>query len=515
MHRYLLAMLGSAAISLPAAAGVELDVVGRYETGIFDEGAAEISAFDPATNRLYVVNGHDRTVDILDISDPAAPAKTGTLDISAHGDAPNSVAVSPDGLVAVAVQAEDRQANGTVVFYAPDGSVAGSAEVGPLPDMVTFTPDGSLALVANEGEPSDDYEIDPNGSVSIVDVGDFSASMVDFTEIFPGDLDPTVHLPGPPDNEIVQNLEPEYIAVTPDGLTALVSLQENNAIAIIDVAEARLAGVFGLGFQNRDQVPFDASDRDGRIAIETWPVFGLFQPDAIAVFEHDGGIFLVTANEGDARDYDGYSEEARVADLVLDPDVFPNAEALQAEDALGRLKVTTAMGDYDGDGDYEEIITFGGRSFSIYEVDTVSGFGQQVFDSGAEIEQRTAELYPDWFNSEGTTAGFDTRSDDKGPEPEGVAIGEIDDRRYAFIGLERLGGIVVYDITNPRTPDWVGHFHAGDPTGDPEAGTAGDIAPEGLTFIPAEQSPSGEALLVVANEVSGTTTIWAVRPTPN
>ena len=498
-------------LALPAAA-LTLEPLGTYETGVFDEGAAEITAYDPVTRRLFVVNGADSAVDILDITDPAAPEKIGTLDIADHGAAPNSVAVSAEGVVAIAVQAESPQDDGVVVFYIADGLFVGTADVGPLPDMVTFTPDGRTALVANEGEPADDYSIDPPGSVSIIDIEFLTVRTVDFTEIFPGDLDVSVHLPGAPDTEIIDTLEPEYIAVTPDGATALVALQENNAIAVIDIGTASLVGVFGLGYQDFTQITADMSDKDGGINLRNWPVFGLFQPDAIAVFEHDGALHVVTANEGDARDYEGYSEEVRLADLTLDPETFPNAAELQADENLGRLKVTSALGDYDRDGDHEEIFAFGARSFSIYEVDPRGPFGRQVFDSGDTIATRTAELFPSWFNSEGTEASFDQRSDDKGAEPEGLALGMIDGRRYAFIGLERLSVIVVYDITDPRRSSWVGAFHNLDPEGDPEEGTAGDIAPEGLLFIPGEDSPTGAPLLVVANEVSGTTTIWAVRP---
>jgi hypothetical protein len=256
----------------------------------------------------------------------------------------------------------------------------------------------------------------------------------------------------------------------------------------------------------------DASNKDDAINITAYDnVFGMFQPDAVAAYRSRGGQYLVTANEGDARDYDAFSEEARVGDddICLDPDMFPDAEALQENAALGRLKITTTAGDLDNDGDYDELYSYGGRSFSIFQP-TKKGL-KLVFDSGDQLEQLTATALPADFNStndENDT--FDNRSDDKGPEPEGLAIGEVHGRTYLFLGLERIGGIMVYDITLPRRPEFVQYINNRDFSGDPETGSAGDLAPEGLAFIPACKSPTGENLLAVANEVSGTTTVYRI-----
>ncbi|MBW7882665.1 MAG: choice-of-anchor I family protein [Caldilineaceae bacterium] len=248
----------------------------------------------------------------------------------------------------------------------------------------------------------------------------------------------------------------------------------------------------------------DASDKDDGIFIQNWPVLSLYQPDAIGAYTVNGQTYLVTANEGDARDYDGYSEEKRLADIVLDASAFPDAAYLQQSENLGRLRITTASGDTDGDGLYEQIVGYGGRSFSIWDT-----AGNLIFDSGDALEQITAELLPEGFNSNGESDSFDSRSDDKGPEPEAVAIGVLDGRTYAFVGLERIGGIFVYDITDPKAPTFIEYVNNRDLSAPTEE--AGDLAPEGIIMVPAGASPTAGPLLIVANEFSGTTSIWAIE----
>ena len=261
-----------------------------------------------------------------------------------------------------------------------------------------------------------------------------------------------------------------------------------------------------LGIVSLHPNGLDPSDRDDGINIANWPVRGMYQPDAIAAFQATGETFIISTNEGDARDYECFSEEVRVDDLQLDPTVFEDPEVLQQPENLGRLKTTTATGDADGDGQHETIFNYGARSFSIWSAD-----GQLVFDSGSDFELRTAELIPDDFNSTNDeNDSFDNRSDDKGPEPEGVAIGHIGDRVYAFIGFERVGGIIVYDVTNPYQPEYIDYVNNRDFAGNAEEGTAGDLGPEGILFIDAVDSPIGIPLLVTGNEVSGTTTIFSI-----
>lgn len=263
-----------------------------------------------------------------------------------------------------------------------------------------------------------------------------------------------------------------------------------------------------LALLKRNPGGLDASDRDNRINIRPWPVKGLYLPDAIASYSAGGRTYLVTANEGDAREYAGFDEQKRVRDLTLDATAFPNAAALRDNTALGRLRVTRTLGDTDGDGDYDALYAFGGRSFSIW-----SSAGQLVYDSGDAMEVITASRFPAEFNSNSDeNDSFDSRSDDKGPEPEGLALGEVAGKRYVFVGLERMGGIMMFDITSPFDVAFAGYHNDRNFEGDPEADSAGDLAPEGVLFIPAQDSPTRQPLLVVTHEISGSTVIYGVIP---
>jgi len=888
--------------------------LGTYATGQLDASAAEIVAYHAATQRAFVTNGGDKTVDILDVSDPSSPALIAQLDMTQYGSAATSVDIYGD-LIAVAVPAAEKTEPGTVIFLDPAGTLLGQVAVGALPDMLTFTPDGTRVVVANEGEPNDDYSLDPEGSISIIDLSGGVAVLngervknAGFGQFNAADLDSRIRVYGP-DATVAQDLEPEYVAVAADGATAYVTLQENNALAVVDLVKAEVTALLPLGFKNyaapvatldiyeladlpllgttvagqdillggfsglfyegtdesgrmlfvthtdrgpnpepqdvdgdgvnerpfalpdfqpvivrlavdpalgsveileqiglaradgtpltglpnlageagmayadeepvdlqggvldadplggdfegivraedgsywmvdeyrpaiyhftaegllaaryvpegsnhedaglvvgeeaipalyaqrranrgfeavvlRDGILYaflqspidnpdgskdnsskastlvrilafdttagqsigeyfyrldghgvdkigdaavmpdgtflvlerddatgsaarkflyhididtatnflgfdlplgvelqsdaglaklgitpvaktlfadlgavgynsvdkpeglalidentlavindndfgtggdfdlatglmeenssstpivlgtihlaanglDASDKDGGIAVANWPVMGMYMPDAIAAYTVDDTTYLVTANEGDARDYDGYSEEKRLGDLVLDATVFPDAAELQRAENLGRLRVSTASADTNGDGLVDRIAAYGGRSFSIWDT-----AGTLLFDSGDAIEQITGAALPDGFNSNGENDTFDERSDDKGPEPEALALGEVDGRTYAFVGLERVGGIVVWDITDPQAPIFVQYANPRDFTASVEA--AGDLAPEGIIFVAATDTPTGRPMLIVANEFSGTTTVWDI-----
>jgi len=501
----------TAAVAARPAPDVTLTPLGTYATGAFDEGASEITAYDPTTHRVFVVNAQAGTVDILDISDPTSPQKVGQLDTPGA----NSVAVH-DGLVAVAEQAEERTDPGTVAFFdAATDAVLGRVAVGSLPDMVTFTPNGDFAVVANEGEPQGycEGDIDPEGSVSIVDlrrgVPAATARTAGFTAFDAGELRAKgVRIYGP-GASAAQDLEPEYVTVSTNSRTAWVSLQEANAIAMIDLPSATVTDVAPLGLKDHALATnaLDPSDRDGGIQLGSWPVKGLYQPDAIAAYAVRGQDYVVTANEGDTRVYGCFDEEARVSTRTLDPMAFPNGSALKANTALGRLTVSTTSP--AGSAGVTELHLPGGRSVSVR-----ASAGALVWDSGDALERLVAEREPALFNANNdATHSADSRSDNKGPEPEGLDLGRLQGRTYAFVGLERVSAIAVLDVTDPTKGRVAGYASNRDESGDAEAGTAGDLGPEGILFIPAEDSPTGQPLLVVGNEVSGTTTVWGVSLT--
>ena len=497
-----------------------MEKIGGFNGGAL--GAAEIPAYDATTQRLFVVNGANGTVDVLDLKDPRNPARVGTISVAALGASANSVAVH-DGLVAVAIEASPKTNPGVVAFYnASDLRLLETVTVGALPDMVTFTPDGRYLLVANEGEPNSYGQpdsVDPEGSVSVITVnrgGKPTVATADFKAFNGKEAElraQGIRIYGP-GATAAQDLEPESITVNQSGTTAYVTLQENNAVAVVDIASAKVLSIRPLGFKNHNLagMGLDASDEDGgtntnsgtpAIKIAPYPVKGLYLPDAIASYNFNGEVYLVTANEGDARaDWPGFNEETRVrahCDKGLDPTVFSDAANLILDSNLGRLRITaTPNGGSAGKnaaGQCNELFSFGARSFSIWN----SSFNR-VFDSGDQFEQRTQALANVKFNASHDNDTLDGRSASKGPEPEGVVLGKIGDKTFAFIGLERVGGVMVYDITNPVSPTFVTFFN-------PRSGATGDRGPEGLAFIPAGKSPNGKPLLILGHEVSGTTTV--------
>ncbi|CAO5042363.1 Alkaline phosphatase [Microcystis aeruginosa] len=467
---------------------------------------AEIPAYDPSSRRLFVTGPNNR-LDIADISNPASPITLSSLDLSSYGAGVNSVAIK-NGIVALAMEANPITNNGSVVFFDTNGVFQSQVTVGALPDMLTFTPDGNRVLVANEGEPANG--VNPDGSISIIDL---SAGVLNPTvntatfDSFNGQEN-TFRSQGVrifPGQTVSQDVEPEYITVSDDGTTAWVSLQENNAIAIVNIVNAQVTSILPLGAKNFNAPGngLDPSDQDGGVNINNWPVFGLYQPDTIATVTIAGQTYLISANEGDTR-----NEARRVSNqnLILDPDVFPNAATLKLTQNLGRLDVSSIDG-LNAQGQYSQLFAYGGRSFSIWNV--TNGLSQ-VFDSGDDFEQilaafSTTPLTPSIFNSDGTPSSFDSRSDNRGPEPEGLAVGSVRNRLYSFVGIERAGGFMVYDITNPSNPLFTNYINDSQ---------LGDISPEGLLFIPAADSPNGTPLLIVANEVSRNVAIYSVEPVP-
>ena len=213
---------------------------------------------------------------------------------------------------------------------------------------------------------------------------------------------------------------------------------------------------------------------------------GLYQPDAVAAYAVRAEGYVVTANEGDTRDYDCYNEESRVSALTLDPTTFPNAALLKANAALGRLTVTTTSP--TGPSGYTELHVPGARSISVRDAS-----GALVWDSGDALERLVADREPALFNANNDeTDTADSRSDNKGPEPEGLDLGRLGGRTYAFVGLERVSAIAVIDVTDPATGRVAGYASNRDESGDAQAGTAGDLGPEGVLFVGGDETHPDE-----------------------
>ena len=472
------------AAAVPASAQISLTPIGSLKTGLIrgeDPRIAEINAYDAAGRRVYVVNPLDGVLSVIDVSDPALPVEAAAVDIfeacqaawEEHcplldGLEPNSVAIH-GRLMAVAAGNPVRTDNGHAVFFwLQDGAplFLAAVEVGAVPDMITFSDFGRYVLVANEGEPNAAYTIDPPGSVSIIDLwwpwGPNGVRHVGFDAFDEPAARAKLEEDGVrifgPGASVSSDLEPEYIAV--EGNTAYVTLQENNALAIIDIAAGAVEKIVGLGLKDHSKPgsnALDASDQDGAIAIANWPVNGLYQPDAIYAFrDRFFRTFLIMANEGDAREYTpGLLEAVRLGNAAypLDPTVFPNAAALKANTALGRLNVSKASGDVDGDGDFDRIDVFGARSVSIRD-----SRGRLVWDSGDMFERLSEQASIAGltvFNTTNTANTLKNRSDDKGIEPESVVVGDVERQPYAFVGLERDSGIVVLDLSKPAAPAFV------------------------------------------------------------
>ncbi|MEQ8209634.1 MAG: choice-of-anchor I family protein [Lacipirellulaceae bacterium] len=486
----------------------------------------EIAAIDQSSQRLFVTT--EQGIVNLRLSDGQLANERLPVPAGYHA---TSVAAS-GGRIALALAAEDKRQAGRIdLFESATGEYLTTFPAGSHPDMVCFTPNGRYLLCANEGEPTDAYDYDGEGSVTVVDLAgshDLAAakvSLCEFTE-FNSQAEQLrqrgVRLFGPsqsrPDGHatVAEDLEPEYITCSPDSRRAWVTLQENNAIAEIDLATARVTAIHPLGEKDFRHVPvglagnpayattgLDASDADEHLQVQLWPVKASYEPDAIASFQHEGQNYLVTANEGDPREYAAYHEAAPACELIKLKQKWDDRAAarhLMQPEYLGRLQVCIDQCDPDGDGDIDELHAFGTRSFSVWRAS--EGKLELVFDSGSDFERVLAMRA---IHDALPTELVDNRSHVRGPEPEGVVLGEIAGRRYAFIGLERASGVMVYDLTEPLSPTFCCYIPPAEEKG------LKDISPEGLVFVPADESPTRGAMLVVANEFSATVTAYDLR----
>ena len=495
----------------------------RYDEAV---DGCEIACYEPDTEMVYVTIS-----DGVSVLEARTGRQLGGID-APPGFHATSIAFS-NGHLAIAWAAKQRTGRGKLgVFSVAPGETCApkllrTFAAGYLPDMVTFSPDGRWLLVANEGEPSDDYAMDPEGSITAIDLAQGVANarihQLTFWQFNPERevlREQGVRIFGPSlvhdDKQatVSEDLEPEFIAVSADSRRAWVSLQENNAVAEIDLDSPKISTLHTLGLQpfgaNSDSLDevdrgFDASDADSGTQILNWPVSGLRQPDSIGLLHAEGVDYLLTVNEGDPRKYGAFQECCAVGNLwsrgvLLDHQLMD--EMVLEDSQLGHLEVSVASGDRDGDGQLDAFHCFGGRSFSVFRADR-SGPLDLVFDSGNDFEWITSQEDPERYNADSTPHSQpDVRSPNRGPEPEGLAIGKVGSRQIAAIGLERSGGVMLYDVSSPLAPEFVMHL--------PPFRTADemDCAPEGLLLISDKESPLGKALLIVCYEKSHSVTAY-------
>ena len=526
-------------------AALNLTQIARYSAGQYnvDGGVMEIVAYNQATEWAYAINGQSGKLAAIPLAGLTAGAHvealTGTeIDVKAlveaedstfqYGDM-TSVAISPDSTtLAAALQAQGSNDAGRVALFTceEDGTLTLEAlvETGAQPDMVTFAGDG-VVLTADEGEPREGYGediADPKGSVTVVDVEAQESTVVDFSA-FDSQRDQLAE-----DGIVLKkgsapsvDLEPEYIAVS--GGKAYVTLQENNAIAVLDIESQAFEGVYSAGFEDHSTTAIDLDKKDDAYDPQTYEsLLGIRMPDGIAAFTVEGTTYLVTANEGDAREWGDedqgtfyLSEDER--DFGEEGVTSPTGAITGENSGLEGKVVFFKTEDFDG-LDPEKDYVFGGRSFTVFQA-TENGL-EEVFTSGDDFEALTAQYVPEYFNASNDNAVLDDRSGKKGPEAESVTVGTVDGKTYAFVALERTGGVMAYDVTDPEAITFVNYVNTRDfgttveGSEEYEDGeldkwvTGGDVAPEGLLFLDAASSPNGEPMLLAACEVSGTVAVY-------
>jgi hypothetical protein len=500
---------------------LNLNLLTSYSNGVSGTNSAEIVTFDSSVDRLYIANSIAGKLDIVNFANPAAPVAITSINLSAYGGI-NSI-VAYNGIVACAIESVPAQNNGKVVFFDANGVYINQVEVGAMPDMITFNKTYTKILTANEGEPDATYTNDPVGSVSIIDLTPGYASLtnanvtnVGFTAY--NGQETTLRAQGirvfSTSASVAQDFEPEYIAISDDNTKAYVTLQENNALVTIDLATSAITSLTALGYSSYSSGSgnaMDASDQSGAILITgNLPIKGAYMPDAMTFKTINGQGLLFTANEGDSREIASVIDANRISSTtfnnVLDATAFPDQSILRNNKFLGRLSALKYSGDTDGDGDYDELHVMGGRSFSIWNPLT----GALVYDSKDLIEQITAN-HPTFgaiFNASNTTGtpALKNRSDDKGPEPEGITVATINGSTYAFVALERIGGAMMFNVDVPTSPVFVGYANNRSTTV-----SGPDLGAEGIIFISAADSPNNKALLILANEVSSTLSIYQIN----
>ncbi len=505
---------------------IAFEYLDNYETNIKDDSAIEIVKYSSYNNKLYAINGSVKTLEILKLSGAKVNLEK-SINIEnmivdgefVFGDV-TSVDVDKEGrFVVVAVQESDYSKDGKALFLDLNGNYITEVRTGVQPDMITISYGTQQVLVACEGEPRKGYEsgVDPEGTITSIEVSkeikDISLDDVVTINFNNVEVDNKVIIKK--GNTIEKDLEPEYIAINESQNIAYVALQENNAIAKINLETKTVEWVKGLGFKDFSISKLDPSETDG-INIRKAPILGIYMPDGIAFETINDRGYIFTANEGDSREWEEYTNETSISEISdkvklnaenydgytqKELDEYIEKGYLEDDKHLGNLTINSNLGKNKND-EYETLYAFGGRSFSIFDADTM----ELVYDSGSILEEMTSTKYPDFFNTSNNKVELDSRSTSKGPEPENVVVGKVSDEYYAFVGLERISGIVAFNVSNPKETYYVNEINTRDFT----TGIAGDVGVEGMDFVSAEKSPTGEALIFTGNEVSGTAAMYKI-----
>ena len=499
---------------------IMLQLLTSYSTGAEGSNSAEIIAYDSASQKLVTANSIANRLDIIDFSNPSAPGPITSISVAALGGI-NRVDVR-NGLIAVAMQGVNPQDSGKIAFFNMTGTLVSQVTVGAMPDMITYNHAGTKVYAPCEGEPTlGTYAQDPEGTIAVVDisggiptVNNSNVTIINFNSFDSQIL--TLRAAGVRIYgnlglaTVSQDLEPEYITISDDDQTAWVTLQEANAMAKLNLLTNTITSIIPLGTVNHALVAngLDASDQAALgINIANFPVKGLYLPDAITHMNIGGTNYIFTANEGDSRADFGAAnnEESRISGLTLDPTVFVDQNILKSNFFLGRLNATNRTGDIDNDGDIDEIHVYGSRGFSVW-----SDNGVLLYNSGNLLEQIIANhpTFSTIFNATNTNSvTAKNRSDDKGPEIEGVTVANIDGDNILFASSERIGGVFLFNIDNPLAPRYIGYYNNRTTT----LPSGPDRGAEGIVYIPASASPNGNDLVILANEISSTLTIFQIN----
>ena len=512
----------------------QVNKIAEYSVGVNnkDGGVAEIVKYNKDNNKFYLVNGSTNppSIDIVSLQQAnGVLSKEDSIDVKSlaerdgftFGDLTSVAIDRVNKRIYVAVQEADHMKDGMILALDYDGEYISHYRAGAQPDMITVTADGHYVLTADEAEARDGVN-DPKGSVTIVNTATGSSQQLYFTD--GSIIDDHVHIRGAGGHitekgakeDAALDLEPEYIAISQDQQYAYVSLQENNAIAMIDIKQAKLLALKGLGLKDHS-LPDNAIDllNDGAAKVETAPFYGIYMPDGIAAQSINGKTYLFTANEGDATEW-SEGDTARYNNSTvgavkgqLSPD-SPAAQFLQDKSDYDALEVATDWGN-------DSIYLYGARSFSIWDGDSLLEEDQAltpVYDSGSDFEVITGQRVPDFYNVSNSKVKLDERSVKKGPEPEDIKTGVVGNHVLAFIGLERVGGFMTYDVSNPSDPLFANYTNTRQYLNDEgKVNLDTDTGPEGLEFISAEDSPTGLPLLLVAYEVGGKVGVYQLEVT--